>query len=329
MIDDDYKNKAIIRKCKIEEEIGLMRLDKYISRRFSYYSRARWKSIIEKKLVFINDKVVNYRKLIKKGDEITYHLIDIKEPKVNRNVEIIYDDGDLIIVNKPANLPVIPSGRYYYNTLHTIMSEKLNMSVKMLNRIDRETSGCVVLSRSHEMASKFSNMIKNNSIKKMYLAIVETNENEDLNNNKNIEEGKKFTVTGNMIESGSPHFRRYQVFTKHGGKFSKTIFKTKKISGNKAILLARLYTGRMHQIRVHLKESGLFMVGDKIYGKHGAKIFDDFTKHDDYQVPSDMFERQALHAYKLIFKHPFTNKEIVIKAPLPSDLKKYIKDNFI
>ena len=262
-------------------------------------------------------------KFLNKGDEIAYHIIGMKEPEVDKNVTIIYDDGDLIIANKPANLPVIPSGKYYHNTLHTIVREMLQCNINMLNRIDRETSGCVVLSRGHEVASKFCAMIagrklnnKKRSIKKTYIAIVE--------NAKDIED--KFIVEGYMLESGHKYYRRFQTLHKEnveGSKYSKTAFKTIKRIGDYAIVMARLYTGRMHQIRVHLYSKNLYMVGDKIYGKYGPQVFDDFIEKNI--IPEGFFPRQALHAYSLEFNHPITDELIKVKAPLSEDLKKFIR----
>ena len=321
-LEEIYKN-SVIRKCKVEENIASIRLDRYLGNRFSYYTRSKWQDLIGQGLVLVNGRRIKYTREIKKGDEIIYHLIGLKEPDIDKNIQIIYDDGDLIIVNKPANLPVIPSGKYYYNTLHTIMKENLNCNINMLNRIDRETSGCVVMSRGHELASKFCAMhSKNNKIKKTYIAIVE--------NAKNIEEN--FTVEGYMEEIGNPFYRRYQILHKikeiekysknENLKYSKTKFKTVKRFGDYAIVMARLYTGRMHQIRVHLHSLGLYMVGDKIYGKYGPEVFNSFIKKS--VIPKDFFVRQALHSYKLEFNHPITNKLIKIKAPLPNDLKEFI-----
>ena len=321
-LEEIYKS-SVIRKCKVEENIESIRLDRYLGNRFSYYTRSKWQKLIGQGLVLVNGKRIKYTREIKKGDEIIYHLIGLKEPDIDKNIQIIYDDGDLIIVNKPANLPVIPSGKYYYNTLHTIMKENLNCNLNMLNRIDRETSGCVVMSRGHELASKFCAMhSKNNKIKKTYIAIVE--------NAKNIEEN--FTVEGYMEEIGNPFYRRYQILHKikeiekysknENLKYSKTKFKTIKKIGDYAIVMARLYTGRMHQIRVHLHSLGLYMVGDKIYGKYGPEVFNSFIKKS--VIPKDFFVRQALHSYKLEFNHPITNKLIKIKAPLPNDLKEFI-----
>lgn len=325
-LEEIYKS-SVIRKCKVEENIDAIRLDRYLGNRFSYYTRSKWQDLIGQGLVLVNGKRIKYTREIKKGDEIIYHLIGLKEPDIDKNIQIIYDDGDLIIVNKPANLPVIPSGKYYYNTLHTIMKENLNCNINMLNRIDRETSGCVVLSRGHELASKFCAMHsknnKNNNknkIKKTYIAIVE--------NAKNIEDN--FTIEGFMEEIGNPFYRRYQILHKisknikpnENLKYSKTKFKTIKKFGDYAIVMARLYTGRMHQIRVHLHSLGFYMVGDKIYGKYGPEVFNSFIKKS--VIPKDFFVRQALHSYKLEFNHPLTNKRVKVKAPLPDDLKEFI-----
>ena len=322
-LEEIYKN-SVIRKCRISENIDSIRLDKYLGNRFSYYSRNKWQDLIGQGLVLVNGKRIKYTRDIKKGDEIVYHLIGLKEPDIDKNIQIIYDDGDLIIVNKPANLPVIPSGKYYYNTLHTIMKEKFNCHINMLNRIDRETSGCVVLSRGHESASKFCAMHSNNNnrIKKTYIAVVE--------NAKNIEDS--FTIEGYMEEIGNIFYRRYQILHKNKEnikeiknknlKYSKTKFKTLNKFGDYAIVMARLCTGRMHQIRVHLNSLGFYIIGDKIYGKYGPEVFNSFIKNS--VIPKDFFNRQALHSYKLKFNHPITNKLIKVKATLPADLKELI-----
>ena len=321
---EELYKKSVIRKCRIEENLeNNTRLDKYMGDRFSYYSRNKWQDLIGQGLVLLNGRKVKYTRTVNKGDEIEYHIIGMKEPEVDKNVTIIYDDGDLIIANKPANLPVIPSGKYYHNTLHTIVREMLQCNINMLNRIDRETSGCVVLSRGHEVASKFCAMIagrklnnKKRSIKKTYIAIVE--------NAKDIED--KFIVEGYMLESGHKYYRRFQTLHKEnveGSKYSKTAFKTIKRIGDYAIVMARLYTGRMHQIRVHLYSKNLYMVGDKIYGKYGPQVFDDFIEKNI--IPEGFFPRQALHAYSLEFNHPITDELIKVKAPLSEDLKKFIR----
>lgn len=334
--ENDVLN-SIVRKCTVEEDIKT-RLDKYLGDRFSYYSRNKWQSIISSGLVLLNNKKAKYTRQVKKGDSICYHLIDLQEPEVATNVEILYDDGDLIIANKPANLPVIPSGKYFHNTLHSILSKQLGESLKMLNRIDRETSGCVVLSRTSKMANEYSKLLKKNKVKKYYIAIVE--------NAIDIE--KKFVVKGYMKEVGSIHYRRYQILLDEKEykesdddsnkyynkkiKYSKTSFKLiKKIGNNYALLLSKLHTGRMHQIRVHLHSKNYYMLGDKVYGSLGPELFNNFVsgKLDNNKKldSSNNFSRQALHAYKMVFIHPLTNEKIKIVAPIPADIRAFIKNN--
>lgn len=130
-----------------------------------------------------------------------------------------------------------------------------------------------------------------------------------------------------MLESRHKYYRRFQTLHKEnieGSKYSKTAFKTIKKIGDYAIVMARLYTGRMHQIRVHLYSKNLFMVGDKIYGRYGPVVFDNFIEKNI--MPEGFFKRQALHAYSLTFNHPITDKIIKVKAPIPEDLKKLIKN---
>ena len=315
MLLANFLNPLVKRSTTVTEDINDTRLDYYIARRFPYYSRTEWQAIIECGLLIINDKNVSYKKKIKKNDKITYFIFYYKEPEVQKNVKIIYDDDDLIIVSKPANLPVIPAGKYYYNTLYKIACDKLNYNLKLLHRLDRETSGCVAFSRTKEMARGFCHLIKTHAIKKIYIAIVE--------NASDIED--RFTVEGYMKPSPNQYYRQYQTLTENDGKYSKTKFKVLSKHGQYAILLCRIYTGRMHQIRVHLYSLGIFIIGDKIYGREGPLAFDRFLNPSNYKDKEEMFDRQALHSYKLIFNHPKTNEKIRVVAKIEDDMKLLIK----
>ncbi len=316
MLLSNFLNPLVVRSTLVDGSVSEhIRLDYYLAHRFSYYSRRSWQAIVECGLIQINDEPVSYKKRIKKNDKITHYVFYYKEPEVEKNVEIVYDDGDLIIASKPPNLPVIPAGRYYYNTLYKIASDKMQFNLKLLNRIDRETSGCVALARTSEMARDFCALGKKNSIKKIYIAIVE--------NASHIEEC--FCVEGYMRQSPHKYYRQYQILTKDDGKYSKTKFKVVQRYGDYAVVKCRLYTGRMHQIRVHLQSVGCFIVGDKIYGKEGPKLFDKFLNPSQYKSGDDNFARQALHAYKLVFNHPRTNQKIKVVAPLLKDMKRLIK----
>ncbi len=316
MLLSNFLNPMVVRSTTVDGSVSSsVRLDYYLAHRFSYYSRTSWQAIVECGLIQINDKPVSYKKHVKKDDKITHYIFYYKEPEVEKNVEIIYDDGDLIIASKPPNLPVIPAGRYYYNTLYKIACDKLSFNLKLLNRIDRETSGCVALSRTSIMARDFCFLAKKNAVKKIYIAVVE--------NASHIDE--HFCVQGYMKQSPHKYYRQYQILTENDGKYSKTKFKVVARYGNYAVVKCRLYTGRMHQIRVHLQSVGCFIVGDKIYGRRGPKLFDKFLNPSQYKKGDKNFERQALHSYKLIFNHPKTNEKIKVVAKLPKDMKRLIK----
>ncbi len=158
-------------------------------------------------------------------------------------------------------------------------------------------------------------MIKKNSIKKIYIAIVE--------NAAHIED--KFTVEGYIKPSPHKYYRQYQELSKDEGKYSKTKFKVLARNGEYAIVLCRLYTGRMHQIRLHLHSKGCYIIGDKIYGKEGPIVFERFVNPSNNKQKKEIFNRQALHSYKLIFNHPITNEIIKVASPLPDDMKELIK----
>lgn len=317
MIFGNFFNPHIERKTVVSQEDCGLRLDYYLSNRFSYYSRNEWRSLIESALLKLNDKKVSYKKKIKKNDVVSHIVFYLKEPHVENDVKILYDDKDLIIVNKPPNLPVIPAGKYYYNTLYTIICKKLGDKLKLLNRIDRETSGCIALSRTSETARKFCKMITNGKIKKIYLAIVE--------NAKDIKDN--FTVVGYMTNTPHKYYRRFQTLTdiKENNKYSKTKFRVVQRNGDFALVLCRLYTGRMHQIRVHLRSVGCYIVGDKIYGKEGPILFEKFVNPGGYAHKEELLDRQALHSYKIIFNHPKTGEKLRICAPLPNDMKILLK----
>lgn len=307
------KSNMVVKKCVVGMDGIGVRVDKFLAARFTYHSRSEWQDKLEYAHVKVNDKKVPCKRRLKLGDEIIYQAFDVEEPPVNKNIEILYDDGDLVICNKPGNLPVIPAGRYHENTFYMLMYKKLGISPRLINRIDRETSGCILLARSDKMAREMQDNIS--TMKKTYIALV-----------KGQVEEKFFTVRGNIGTVAHKYYRQYQGFT-DDGKYSKTDFSLIKQNGDYASLFCRIHTGRMHQIRVHLGSKRCHIVGDKVYGEYGPSIFCAFLRDGmtDSLKEKMLLERQALHSYKIVFTHPFTKKRIIVKAPLPKDMKAFAK----
>lgn len=306
-------NEVVTKQCTVEIDGIGCRLDKYLGNRFMYHSRVEWVENIERGTVTVNGARTSYKKRLKAGDVIVYQELFREEPFVEKTIDILYDDGDLAITAKSGNLPMIPSGRYYENTYYMILKKHLQNAPKLINRIDRETSGLVMFARTEETVAAIQDVI-GTDVKKLYLAIVKGNVKE-----------RRFTVMGNIGHVGHAWYRQLQGFAAEG-KYSKTDFFRVASNGAYALLLCRIYTGRMHQIRVHLKSKGYFVVGDKVYGEHGPYAFKDFLEEGQTDALTEKTEmrRQALHSYKINFVHPLTGKRIIVKAPLPSDMRAFL-----
>lgn len=316
MVTRSTKVTSVEKECIVGLEGIGERLDRYLGMRFTYHSRTEWQTIIEQGVVRVNGAQIPGKARLKKGDRIVYQIHDLVEPAVNDDVRVLFDDGDLIICDKPGDLPVIPSGKYYQNTLYAVMTKRFG-TIRLINRTDRETSGVVLLSRTDACARAIHTIIGTSAMKKLYIAAVHG------------APPRSFTVRGNIGHVPHAHYRQMQGFTQFG-KFSHTDFFRICATEHHALLFCRIFTGRTHQIRVHLHEQGFPVVGDKIYGKDGPTVFQEFLRsgNDITAVASGGMYRQALHAYKVSFTHPLTKKVINVKAPLPEDIRSFVQDTF-
>ena len=217
-------------------------------------------------------------------------------------LDIIYEDEYYIALNKPPYMPTHPSHNHRDDTLANGLSYLYSTQNKpfvfrAVNRLDRDTSGIVIFAKTADAAHRFSKMQQSKTIVKNYIAIAN-----GLCNESGIIEGyirrKEKSVILRVFEKEKTHA---------DGAYSLTEYKTL-ASGNDASLVhLTLHTGRTHQIRVHLSSIGHFVLGDDLYGE----------KTDT--------KRQMLHAYKMIFTHPYTHHEIIIKAKIPEDMISELK----
>jgi len=207
-------------------------------------------------------------------------------------LEILYEDRDIIVVNKAAGLLSIGTGRDEGRTAHASLMDyvqkgnhKSRERVFIVHRLDRDTSGALVFARTEEAKSTLQ---KNwNEVEKIYLAMVE--------GNPDPPEG---TISSYLVENNA--LRVYSTNDPALGKLSETEYKVVKVQGQRALLELRLLTGRKNQIRVHLADKGWPIIGDS---KYGNKIRDN--------------KRLALHSHKLSFDHPYNGKRLTFTAPVP------------
>lgn len=274
------------------------RLDRFICNNFKDLSRTLIQRLIDDNLVFVNNKPTKPGYKLKGNDVVLLTLPDLKEIKVvpeNIPLDIVFEDKDLIVVNKPQGMVTHPANGIYNGTLVNALLYHCRNSLSGINgvlrpgivhRLDKETSGLIISCKNDKSHTGIANQIKERKLKRYYYAIVH---------------GKIQYDKGTINKPISRHkIQRYKMSVVTGGKKAVTHWKVLKKSDRFALLECSLETGRTHQIRVHMASIGHPIVGDKTYGKK-----------------SDPYNQMMLHAYKLVFIHPKTGKEIKLETKLP------------
>lgn len=300
---------------KVEPHHSGLRLDEFMKTRLPRYSRNEIHNIIETRLV---QKVRKLKKgtIVRTSDEVVF-LYDKKEEVVQDvDIPVLYEDDHLLIVNKPPDMSVHSNNPWGKNDLiQQLRRQRDSRELYLAHRIDRETSGIVLIARSITIASKLGEAFFGRKVEKEYTALV-FGEMADDNGviDLPICGDEKAVVRVKMttdIESGAPSITEYTVL--------------KRLNGF-TMVNARPMTGRQHQIRVHLSAIGHPLVGDKIY--KDEKLFlrfikDGFTEELEKEL---LLPRHALHASRLSFKHPVTGIQFNIEAGMPEDLITFIKN---
>ena len=214
-------------------------------------------------------------------------------------LNIVYEDEDLLVINKPAGMPIHPSQGNYDNTLanacaYYFQQKGEPFTYRCINRLDRDTTGLLILARHAYSASLLSSMVAKREIHREYLALAA-----GLVPDSGVIEAPIARVDGSTIE------REVNFET---GEFARTHYRRLEYKNGYSLVSLKLDTGRTHQIRVHMKYIGHPLPGDFLY-------------NPDYSV----IRRQALHSYRLTFTHPITGKELQFTAPLPDDMNLNMK----
>tara|TARA_Y100001970_G_scaffold289373_1_gene419529 strand:- start:5433 stop:6413 length:981 start_codon:yes stop_codon:yes gene_type:complete len=300
-----------------------LRLDKFLSNRLSELTRSQVKKVIVSKGVKINKKVViSASEKIKGGNQVE---ILISENKINHikpkkiKIDVVFEDKEIIVINKPSGLTVHPGAGNKENTLVNglIYLYKKNLSnlngsfrPGIIHRIDKETSGLLVIAKNNFSHAKLSEQFRNHSIKRKYIALVW---------------GVVRPLKGKISTLLSRNKRNRQLMSvsKISGKKAITNYQTLKVFNYKnipkiSLIECSLETGRTHQIRVHFSYKGNPLLGDKKYGKKKL-VFRKINKKFNKILTN--FNRQALHAKSLGFIHPRNNKLVNFDSKLPHDLK--------
>jgi RluA family pseudouridine synthase len=315
--------KERINECEVINLTTRYRLDRYLSERFTYFSRSSWQKKIKSDLVTVNGLKVNNPSLkIKNGDTIEFKGIGNDEPEIDRNYNILFEDDYIIAVEKSGDMPIHPAGVYFNNTLTEILKEDFNHEFFPVHRLDRETSGLVLLTKNPQEANKISSNWA--EVKKEYIALVHGSFSKSVECTVPIGEAYSH-------EQLTPHVvhKKRKAFNE-ASESAHTDFAPITSTDHYSLVSCRLHTGRTHQIRVHLNYLGYSIVGDKIYGKD-ERYYIYFIENgmtDELFGQLEM-KRCALHSYKLVFTHPVNNKTIELKSPLPKDIVDFMKSKSI
>ena len=285
-----------------------VRLDAYISSKETNLSRTNVQRLIEEGNILVNGqkKKISYKVQI--GDNIEINIPEAKETSIkaeNIPVEVVYEDNNIIVVNKPKGMVVHPANGNPDGTLVNAIMAMCKGSLSgiggeirpgIVHRLDKDTSGLLIVAKNDLAHINMSNQIKDRQVKKIYIALVKGNINED-------------EAPINMPIGRSTKDRKKMAVRKDG-KEAVTHFKVLKRYKDYTLLKVKIDTGRTHQIRVHMAEIGHPVVGDMVYSK-GKNEFG--------------VEGQMLHAQSLDFKHPITGKEMHLEAKLPEYFEKVLE----
>ena len=304
------------------------RIDKFLQSQINKLSRTRLQALIRDSQVKLNNIIINNpSKKIKEEDQIKINFPPPKETLIKPNkipLNILYDDDDIIVINKFPGVVVHPGAGNYENTIVNGLLYKYQNNLSsiggklrpgIVHRIDKDTSGVIVVAKNDNSHINLSQQFANHTIKRVYEALVW---------------GSLKPQRGKIQEKISRSIKNRQLMTvrKEKGKMAITNYNTLKIFQNAnlpkiSLIECQLETGRTHQIRVHMNFKGNPILGDKSYGKLKKK----FKKIDpNIEKKINNFNRQALHAKSLGFLHPNTKKEVLFEATRPRDFDSLIKN---
>jgi 23S rRNA pseudouridine1911/1915/1917 synthase len=292
----------------LQVEASSERLDRYLARTLSGLSRSQAQRLIRQGRVTLDGEATKPGVPVKPGMQVVVHMPPPPDNEViaqSIHLQVVYEDDDLLVVDKPAGMVVHPAYGHREGTLvNALLARYPGLAVGdagrpgIVHRLDRDTSGLIVVAKTEIALKHLRRQFKSRGVQKTYLALVH---------------GRPPASEG-IIEApvGRDPRQRKRMAVVPGGRAARTRYRLLEELGNYSLLSVWLETGRTHQIRVHLAWLGVPVAGDKVYGRgRGVRL-----------TQRDMgLDRQFLHAWRLSFEHPGGKGRVELEALLPSDLQ--------
>ena len=311
-----------LKKIIINKSQNNQRLDQALSKIIIKYSRSQIKLLLQNKNVKLSNKIITQSSYKVKEGEIFYikipQIVSQNSQPENMPLNIIYEDEDLLVINKQSGIVTHPAPGNENNTLVNALLHYTKNNLSLINgenrpgivhRLDKETSGLLVIAKKDSIHKNLAKQFKEHSIERKYYAIV-------------------WGVPEKQIIKG--YIQRHKINRKKmilnkldKGKYSETSIKIVKSYNICSQVECNLKTGRTHQVRVHMDSINFPLIGDKLYGKNKSNKYSK-NNFDTFHVLKS-FNRHALHAYMLGFVHPKSNKLLKFKTEMPNDMLDLLK----
>ena len=310
---------------RITQNNAGQRLIDFLCSRFKYHGREEWEKLIGSGKAAVNGKSSVPGYVLKKNDTVSYTVV-LREPPVDPDIRIIHEEASFLVACKTGNLPSHADGNFIKNTFIYILRQKMKAGgydgpVKLVHRLDRETSGIMVVGKTDDAHRTLVRQFEEGLVEKEYLAVCRGIIADDI-----------FTVGGAIAtdtESSISIRKKVVAEGTAGSRAALTRFEVIERFAGSTLVRCIPATGRTNQIRVHLAHAGHPLAGDKLYGRTDEQFLD-FVRNarggNFDPLPWMDAPRHLLHAAKLSFNHPLAGERVTFEYPMPDDMRSYIEN---
>jgi 23S rRNA pseudouridine1911/1915/1917 synthase len=317
-LDENGQPRLVERRFVVEESFAGHRLDHYLKRKIPRLSRTRLQQIIRTQLIGPPGRRLKASSTVHHGDELVIRRPARAEPSCPRQLGVLYRDEHLLVIDKPAGLPVHASAKFYFNTLTRVLAETFpGEPLQIAHRLDRETSGIMIVARGRAAASRLKTAFARKEARKTYLAVV-----------RGVPpwaDGEVHEIDLPLAITDEPGALDVRMVARPGAPPALTRVSIALRRARCALVRCEPVTGRQHQIRAHLAAAGHPIVGDKIYGQ-GDDLFREYCARGLTPELLARLElpRHALHAASIEIAHPASGERMRFESGLPVDLRDFL-----